>query len=246
VKRAFTLIELLVVIAIIAILAAILFPVFAKAREKAKQASCQSNCKQLALGMLMYISDYDEKFVVWNRFQPADTRPLAPAAAVFPYVKNAQINCCPSGNDPPRVAGLPEGWDQYGWASPMYVFPGPASIGYSWNEQIFYEASTGVGIAGLKLGRVTAPAETLMMGDGAHMFGGQGTFVFANVCCDSRTLGWQDGSLDGIDAATGQPCPDTYGRHNGGSNIAFVDGHVKWQSDRDLLSRWSVMMNPFQ
>ncbi|MCD6351947.1 MAG: prepilin-type N-terminal cleavage/methylation domain-containing protein, partial [Armatimonadetes bacterium] len=60
-RRGFTLIELLVVIGIIAILAAILFPVFARAREKARQASCLSNLKQLALGFLMYIQDYDER-----------------------------------------------------------------------------------------------------------------------------------------------------------------------------------------
>ena len=62
-RRAFTLIELLVVIAIIAILAAILFPVFAKAREKARQSSCLSNTKQLALGMLQYTQDYDERLI---------------------------------------------------------------------------------------------------------------------------------------------------------------------------------------
>src|SRR5438874_1045670 len=58
--RGFTLIELLVVIAIIAILAAILFPVFAQARDKARAATCLSNVKQLALGVTMYVQDYDE------------------------------------------------------------------------------------------------------------------------------------------------------------------------------------------
>ncbi|MFO8079163.1 MAG: prepilin-type N-terminal cleavage/methylation domain-containing protein [Armatimonadota bacterium] len=61
-RAGFTLIELLVVIAIIAILAAILFPVFARAREKARQSSCLSNVKQLNLGVMMYVQDYDETF----------------------------------------------------------------------------------------------------------------------------------------------------------------------------------------
>ena len=242
-RKGFTLIELLVVIAIIAILAAILFPVFARAREKARQASCQSNCKQLCLGILMYVQDYDEKFPVWNRNQPANTRPLAPPAAIFPYVKNAQLYCCPSGNSPPRISGLPDGWDQYafGSTSPKYIFPGPTSRGYGWNDRMFYEGN--VGLSGLRLAAVTMPAETLMMGDGAHMCGISGTFVFANVCCDS-SLGSSDGSLNGIDAATGQPSPDSYGRHNGGSNIGFADGHVKWLGDRDMLSRIGTLMNP--
>lgn len=61
-RNAFTLIELLVVIAIIAILAAILFPVFAQAREKARGTVCLSNEKQIMLGILMYLQDYDEMF----------------------------------------------------------------------------------------------------------------------------------------------------------------------------------------
>jgi prepilin-type N-terminal cleavage/methylation domain-containing protein len=61
-RSAFTLIELLVVIAIIAILAAILFPVFSQAREKARQATCISSLKQIGMGLLQYLQDYDEKF----------------------------------------------------------------------------------------------------------------------------------------------------------------------------------------
>jgi len=61
-RKAFTLIELLVVIAIIAILAAILFPVFSQAREKARGATCLSNLKQIGLGVMMYVQDYDETF----------------------------------------------------------------------------------------------------------------------------------------------------------------------------------------
>jgi len=94
-RKGFTLIELLVVIAIIAILAAILFPVFAKAREKARQASCQSNLKQIALSLAMYCGDYDETHL---RRRPGGTAPTSMFwySVVQPYVKNTQVNLCPS------------------------------------------------------------------------------------------------------------------------------------------------------
>jgi prepilin-type N-terminal cleavage/methylation domain-containing protein/prepilin-type processing-associated H-X9-DG protein len=113
-RRGFTLIELLVVIAIIAILAAILFPVFAQAREKARQITCVSNMKQLALGVLMYQSDFDSKFP----FGQVDTHDSAgnPAdedfqpyahwdTCIVPYLKSLAIYGCP--DDPGAGAVSP-------------------------------------------------------------------------------------------------------------------------------------------
>src|ERR1051325_11064058 len=85
-SEGFTLIELLVVIAIIAILAAILFPVFAQAREKARAISCLSNIKQTALGVVMYVQDYDEThpmfFYNLTTSRPSDD-PFTPAEPDF-------------------------------------------------------------------------------------------------------------------------------------------------------------------
>lgn len=92
--RGFTLIELLVVIAIIAILAAILFPVFAKAREKARQSSCLSNVKQIGLGCLMYLQDYDERFSL-SAITTITPR-ISWIQMIDPYIKNSQVWDCPS------------------------------------------------------------------------------------------------------------------------------------------------------
>jgi prepilin-type N-terminal cleavage/methylation domain-containing protein/prepilin-type processing-associated H-X9-DG protein len=104
-RTGFTLIELLVVIAIIAILAAILFPVFARAREKARQASCLSNLKQLGLAHLMYAQDYDECFMkqqpCYNGTNGWGNGSGKWQAVLQPYIKNAQLQVCPStGTDP--------------------------------------------------------------------------------------------------------------------------------------------------
>src|SRR5580765_7842537 len=119
-RRAFTLIELLVVIAIIAILAAILFPVFAQAREKARATSCLSNTKQLGLGTMMYVQDYDEMYPCnsWDtpNIGTVDTDSRSPNYLsatqwpwrIMPYLKNKQIFVCPS--DPAQGKS---GWRGY-------------------------------------------------------------------------------------------------------------------------------------
>jgi prepilin-type N-terminal cleavage/methylation domain-containing protein/prepilin-type processing-associated H-X9-DG protein len=105
-NAAFTLIELLVVIAIIAILASILFPVFGRARENARRSSCQSNMKQMGLGIMQYVQDFDEKYPqgYWYKDNLGDTQGYVHwSGATRPYVKSEQLFVCPS--DP--SGGLP-------------------------------------------------------------------------------------------------------------------------------------------
>lgn len=122
-RQGFTLIELLVVIAIISILAAILFPVFARARENARKTSCLSNLKQLGLGFMQYLQDYDGRFPGAGQYQKwtngghwvrgnaasslttnagvyvAGQTTNVEEGAIYPYVKSSQIFICPSNTD---------------------------------------------------------------------------------------------------------------------------------------------------
>jgi prepilin-type N-terminal cleavage/methylation domain-containing protein len=97
-SRGFTLIELLVVIAIIAILAAILFPVFQKVRENARRTTCLSNTKQIALAVIQYSQDADEKCpggVDGYGGNPASVGGSGWAGQVYPYVKSTAVFLCP-------------------------------------------------------------------------------------------------------------------------------------------------------
>ena len=79
------------------ILAAVVFPIFAQAREKARMTSCVSNEKQMALSIMMYSQDYDEKF------PPAKMW----VDVTMPYTKNEDLYRCPS---------VTRGLDKYGYA----------------------------------------------------------------------------------------------------------------------------------
>ena len=58
-KAAFTLLELLVVISILSLLISVLLPSLKAARDQAKRVVCQSNMKNINMGLLTYVNEFD-------------------------------------------------------------------------------------------------------------------------------------------------------------------------------------------
>lgn len=242
-RSGFTLIELLVVIAIIAILAAILFPVFAQAREKARQASCTSNIKQITLAIMMYVQDYDEKFVpggMANNDGGTSAPGVAPGGpylmfnnAMTQYGNAPYANCWGwpcigpdgSGTFAARV---------YPYIKSLTIFACPSANNSATNgpsnlwapsTSQFLSDSHGTGHV------IPPPLSYAFVGDFGQV---------AEAAVDApaeRAVVIETGRLRaGFDADFGQDpvysrtsrWADWYNPHTGGSNLGFSDGHVKF------------------
>ena len=223
---AFTLIELLVVIAIIAILAAILFPVFAQAREKARQAACMSNLKQIGLGFLQYMQDYDETYLFEptatgagsgaglrtfpdaNGYQHAFAGPLRWPGRVQSYVKNQNIFQCPSSQ--PSTTTVTE----------------TNLVGYWGNGALFSTAS----FEGVPVSAVTQPSNVIMLYDNIAKLN-ENRLVFRPFWDTGSTPAryWDGGSFDTLTAGNYRNGP-----HNDVLNALWADGHVKSIKNRYL------------
>ncbi len=219
-RSAFTLIELLVVIAIIAILAAILFPVFARARENARRSSCQSNLKQISLGVLQYIQDYDEKFPgIIVQGGSAANPPYGWADTIQPYLKSTQIYQCPS--DPQAPVSGPGSADY----TDYYI---NAALGNTGTQAAAVYNNGGISQAALENSSLT-----ILNIDGS----GVTSTGRPNGSADARYRGNGNGTT-GTGSGTNSPSvPATggfassggiYQRHLEGTNMSFADGHVKW------------------
>ena len=206
-------IELLVVIAIIAILAAILFPVFARARENARRSSCQSNLKQIALGFMQYTQDYDERLP--NSQDGGATVIAAPNISWNYFTGGTTVN----NFDMSRSSIQP-----YLKSTQIFVCPSD-SVGqtsgdsYAGNECLFGAP-------------ITAPAYTPVSPANALLRPGKSLAAFDEttryMLLGEETTG-ADGNPQGSTDDAYMTMGNSFsGRHFDGSNIAFLDGHVKF------------------
>jgi prepilin-type processing-associated H-X9-DG protein len=245
-----------VVIAIIAILAAILFPVFAQARGSARKASCISNLKQLSLGYLMYMQDYDEKLMM-NKLDPVkpfngptawvDSYPTGDCAGwwmgrVQPYIKNYQIMACPSDG---RALGQSNAWGQAVLLGHSYLEPGDAKyfkVSYGLNEWLdgVPGGSGNVAAPVDSLAAISYPASMVLFSDAI------GQLTNDWDCSGSLPLGgcgvgfsraWYANTQWGVWANDWQDHRkyDHFARHNEGTAFAYLDGHAKWSKNSSSL-----------
>jgi len=247
-RRGFTLIELLVVIAIIGILAAMLFPVFARAREAARRAVCLNNIKQMSLGMLMYLNDWDEMFPSRVTDDPTATGDPSLAEWANPwqrwfikvdeYITNRDVYACPSAKlvELARgVNGIIEDYDTDCLGNPIRAGNIPFTC-----DWVGTELSLGYNhdLQGKRLAAVTRSASYVLCGDCTNPFRPHlSNFAFADNCCGqcmcSSTwvypLPWpaEIGSNESVAGFTNW-IEDNTMRHTGGSNIGFADGHARY------------------
>jgi prepilin-type N-terminal cleavage/methylation domain-containing protein/prepilin-type processing-associated H-X9-DG protein len=217
-RKGFTLIELLVVIAIIALLAAILFPVFARARENARKSSCMNGQKQIGVGLMQYVQDFDERYV----FQNGDGlwvggtagAPIGtPAGLTFvdflhPYIKSEQVWKC---------ASSPRNGDA--------------------NARISFHMNGCMN--GTSLADVSSTAKTLMFRDPGTATSWNRAWLrvvpvnYTSNDCNGSATGTNN--INAERGLTGGGIAGQPGPHFEGYNVVYADGHVKWLARTDFL-----------
>jgi len=226
-SKAFTLIELLVVIAIISILSAILFPVFARARESARRASCLSNVKQMGLGVMMYVQDYDERYPLGAGPREGQGTPPGGWADnwskgayywywpnyIQPYTKSVQVFACPSGPNSGNVAMRMGG---YGMNAKIAK-----------NDAISMAAINSASTTYLIMDAGQSSVDTFS----ASSAQGQSNYIPGTVECTGYPTGKYDPALVGKYLEDYQS-----GRHFLGVNVAFADGHAKWLKSSEVCN----------
>jgi len=222
-RSAFTLVELLVVIGILGVLAAILFPTISRSLERGKRITCVNNLRQMGSGALLIVQS-DFPFSEPGEFLFAsDADDLANAQLQgWKYTWFGLIaNELGMAN---RLIGETDAITLEPEKPPLFFCPSADRSISGWTKENFsYGYNFHLGsIWKFRLSMVDSFAST------------------PGMISDSRGDGNADGKSDYViqvsNATSGNPRPPGT-RHEGGSNVVFVDGRVEWQNFSNLVRK---------
>jgi len=252
---AFTLIELLVVIAIIAILAAMLLPVLARSKAKAQNIYCVGNLKQLAVGVAMYVQDFQ---YYPTCFGPTQESPTTWVDEIQPYVRHQWTNDlyrCPAYKG---LTLLPFAHPR-GYAEPIGSYGYNASKGDTWNFSWIYDGSGPFANNFMvRESLVKVPSDMIELGDAdlvRYSVDNDNGTIYPGLSQSTKPIvGW--GTISKWLYVTNPDrlkfvIAEMRQRHSGRQNIAFCDGHAesikfeKLQEQSDTaIRRWNFNHEP--
>jgi len=207
-RPGFTLIELLVVMAILAVLSALLFPALRGGLEKARAASCLNQLRQISMAMTLYADEHDG--MLPTQVGPGFQPPYY-TELLQPYIPSAQLWLCPAIGKwkCPNTA----------WRSGQYLLRQSEGWGGGWPSYGANDKHTIRQEHALALDQIPSPSSTYAFGEMLYLNWGRYPQYF---------LG----------------CPIEYGTdstsfdvHDGGSNVAFLDGHAEKVADQRMRQR---------
>ena len=193
----------------------------ARAKERAKQAACYSNLRQIGLALGMYAEDNDGRlptYIVPSTSPPPNGR--APSGnwywneILYAYHRSQQVFYCPTG----VRNGNP---------------PNPLGGHYGTNTQILR------GIA-ILMSNVAYPSSTYVFMDAGSFAMDPTYYTIPGQLVSLRYVAGMGGET-GPSPVSVPALPKLYwtdyerGRHNGGVNVCFADGHVKWMRPARMI-----------
>ncbi len=231
----FTLIELLVVISIIALLVGILLPALGAARKSAKKAQCLSQLRQIATGIVNYTGGWDDRLPLI----PGFGRQGEQIEMLDTYMSTSKdIYICPSALDTDTAGEL---WDPPA-RSANFLGNGTYESKFSGQAPLTpNNAIWGTDVSGDVISYHTDYKLNDYSGDFSkpnNLNNGDG--IIDRMTVQLPITSW---TVLAVDIDWGRPPIDgntslqdgSITRHNGGENLAFLDGHARFYT-RDEYS----------